>query len=356
MKKEFRSNLGYLIGIGVFVWVLFGFLLTMCAVAGASLYTSLTNMEAGTGYYAASISTAILTAVMPALILSVYGCCVTVSVGTEEVLFKCGGRVRKRFPLKGNVFSSNIHSTYYYGVIKISTVRMLSVITNGVRKEYRCSAFTKDTFDQMIAAVHEASMYANTPGISRVAAAMSKESIPVRTYTVPRENIIRVMSRKRLMLNLIGLLLCSAGVLVSFALAAAAGGTHSAAFGFGFILLTLFFVSLGFFLYHLVLYTNFRKHTPSAVTVDSNSIQIDGKVFERGAVEYIKATAPEYAKSAYIPIRRIILAGRFGRCEYWFGGDNVVSKSCVVYAEYPELYRELGNFLLRDGRLLVNDL
>lgn len=94
----------------------------------------------------------------------------------------------------------------------------------------------------------------------------------------------------------------------------------------------------------------------TTITVEMNSIRIDGKVFNRSDIDYIKATAPAYAKAENLPLRKILIASRFGNSEYWFGGDNIRSKKCVVYEEYPALYREIAKFLLRDGRLIVHDL
>jgi hypothetical protein len=116
------------------------------------------------------------------------------------------------------------------------------------------------------------------------------------------------------------------------------------------------FLILSFFLYHLFICTKFKNHTLSVITIDMNSIQIDDQIFIRPDIEYIEATAPEYANSTFMPLRKILIAGRFGKARYWFGGDNILSKKYVVYAEYPALYRETVSCLLRDGRLIVNDL
>ena len=356
MNKEFKSSIGYLIWNGLSLWLVFGFLMLLPVLAGASAYSSFTGYEAGAEYYAPALLMAAPIAAIPALLITVLVLSVTVSIGPDEVLYLHGGRIKRRFPLKGNVFSSNINSTYYYGIIKVNTTRMLSVITNGVRKELKCNSFTKETFDLMLTAVQEAALYANTPGMIRTASAMQQETGPARTFTLPREDIIRIMSFKRLKLNLYGLIFCAAGVAATFIIAVGDTDSMALAISFGFVFITMFLVSLGFFLYHLVIYTNFKKNTPSSVTVDANSIQIDGKVFERGAIDYIKATAPAYAKAENLPLRKILIASRFGNSEYWFGGDNILSRKCVVYGEYPALYREIANFLLRDGKLIVNDL
>ena len=157
MKKEFKSSTGILIVTSLFIWFVCGFVLCMLAAAGADLYTSLTRAEAGTAYYVASVSTAILTATMPALILAVFSHR-TVSVTSEEILWESGFHTPRRIPLKGNAFSSTIMSLLDLG---IWPTRYLSVTTNGVQRFYMCSCFSKDTFDQMMAAVQEAAVNAN---------------------------------------------------------------------------------------------------------------------------------------------------------------------------------------------------
>lgn len=157
MKKEFKSNTGYLVGFCLLVWFALGMGLTALAVEGSELYTSLTRAEAGIAYYVASISTAILTSAMAPLLVA-GACRITVSVGPEEILFSSGFRIPRRIPLKGNVFSTNIQSFYGLGILP---TRFLTVTTNGVPRAYWCCCFTGDTFDQMMAAVQEAAVNAN---------------------------------------------------------------------------------------------------------------------------------------------------------------------------------------------------
>ena len=353
MNKEFKSSPGLLFLKGVSVWMIYGFILSMPVLFLAPAFSSAVGHKADAGYYLPALAVAAIIAVIPALIMTLLVYNVTVSVGPDDVTYMRGESIRNRFPLKGNSFSANIQTTNYYGSTTV-TNRMLSVITNDIRKEYNCSSFTKDTFDLMLGAVQSAALYANNPGMREIAASIEEDDTPAKTFTIPRENIITIMSRKGLRLNL-------AGVIISFVIsvlcfAFAASDLDAPIFMFALMMFIMFLISGIVFLFRVKLHAKFMKNTPLSVTIDQNTIRIDDQIFNRSDIDYIKATAPAYAKAENLPLRKILIASRFGNSEYWFGGDNILSRKCVVYGEYPALYREIANFLLRDGKLIVNDL
>ena len=206
----------------------------------------------------------------------------------------------------------------------------------------------------MLGAVQSASLYANNPGMREIAASIEKDDTPAKTFTIPRANIISILSHKGLRLNL-------AGVIISFVIsvlcfAILVSDIHAPIIMFALIMFIMFLISGIVFLFRVKLHAKFKKHTPLSVIIDQNTIRIDDQIFNRSDIDYIKATAPAYAKAENLPLRKILIASRFGNFDFWFGGDNIRSKKCVVYEEYPALYREIANFLLRDGRLIVNDL
>lgn len=327
MRKEFKSDKQQIFKM----WLWATMVAWIIGIMGFYLLTLLIGIRKGD--YSFNVTLSLVISAIAGLIYTWLFSIVTIVVDSEKIQFIRRGNVYKEFDFKSYRFGSYILKQRSNLMPIAITTRYLNVLDLQTKKQknYNCSFFSKETFEQFITYVSNVSKPKTTNNMENVADIKVEQS---QKYIFQKEEFLNESKKSYIKNSVLVLIIPIVFIIMMFA-------TNRDEEFIG--ILTVFsviimLICLGVCLYFKIKRDELKDKIPNEIKVDGNSIVIDGKVFNVLQIERISLTPPKYLMIKLNPIKKMIMKYD-GKVYTYFFGYPIKGKE--FFSEYEYFYNNV---------------